>query len=73
LPIESFCPFGANVKTNVLFARKLRPKEKQNKDAKVCLIKVESVGYDASGRQTQGSDLPQALARARAFLKNYGW
>jgi type I restriction enzyme M protein len=73
LPVETFSPFGANVKTSILFARKWRSGETPNESAKVCLQKIEAVGYDASGRLTNKSDIPEAISTACAFLKNNGW
>jgi len=73
LPVETFSPFGANVKTSILFARKWRSGETPEEHAKVCLLKIEAVGYDASGRLTKKSDIPEAISTACAFLKNNGW
>lgn len=73
LPVETFSPFGANVKTSILFARKWRSGETPNESAKVCLQKIEAVGYDASGRLTNKSDIPEAISTACEFLKNNGW
>jgi len=73
LPVETFSPFGANVKTSILFARKWRSGETPDELAKVCLLKIEDVGYDASGRLTKKSDIPEAISTACAFLKNNGW
>ena len=73
LPVETFSPFGANVKTSILFARKWRSGETPDESAKVCLLKIEDVGYDASGRLTKKSDIPEAISTACAFLKNNGW
>jgi type I restriction enzyme M protein len=73
LPVETFSPFGANVKTSILFARKWRSGETPDERAKVCLLKIEAVGYDASGRLTKKSDIAEAISTACAFLKNNGW
>ena len=73
LPVETFSPFGANVKTSILFARKWRSGETPDECAKVCLLKIEAVGYDAAGRLTKKSDIPEAVSTAREFLKKHGW
>ncbi len=73
LPVETFSPFGANVKTSILFARKWRSGENPDESAKVCLLKIEAVGYDAAGRLTRKSDIPEAVSTARDFLKRNGW
>lgn len=73
LPIETFSPYGANVKTSILFARKWRSGEIPDESAKVCLLKLESVGYDASGRITGDSDITEAVEALSQFFKKEGW
>lgn len=73
LPIETFAPFGANVKTSVLFARKLRNGEERANNACVCMIKAESVGYDASGRDTSDADLKEVAQVAKKFIGKEDW
>jgi type I restriction enzyme M protein len=73
LPIETFSPYGANVKTCVLFARKRRVEEKQEPDFPVALVRVDSVGYDASGRTADSSELDEAAEAVEAFLGREGW
>ena len=73
LPVETFCPFGANVKTNIVFARKWRSGEVADETSRVCLVKIECVGYDAAGRLTDNSDIPEAVTKVGAFLKENGW
>lgn len=73
LPVETFSPFGANVKTSILLGRKWRSGEAPHENAKVCLMKLETVGYDAAGRLTHKSDIPEAVSTACAFLKKHGW
>lgn len=73
LPIESFSPFGANVKTSILFARKWRSGEEKVDTERVCLIKLEAIGYDASGRLNEKTDVPQAISTLNAFLERHGW
>lgn len=73
LPVETFAPFGANIKTSVLFARKWKNGEKRIRDYKVYLAQVENVGYDATGRQQGGSDLPSATSGLEQFIRAEGW
>ena len=73
LPVETFCPFGANVKTNIVFARKWRSGEAGNEASQVCLVKIESVGYDAAGRLSDKSDIDEAVRKVCGFLKKNGW
>ena len=61
LPIETFSPFGANIKTSVLFCQKYRSAKRGSKDV-FCGV-LENIGYDASGRPVDGADyLPLAEA-----------
>jgi type I restriction enzyme M protein len=73
LPVETFSPFGANVKTGILFARKWRAGETPIDAYKVCLVKIESIGYDAAGRTKKHSDIQEAISTIRTFLSKYGW
>lgn len=73
LPIETFCPYGANVKTGVLFARKWRAGETVSNSYKVCMLKVEAVGYDPSGRPKPSDDLSEAATTVEQFLNTEGW
>jgi len=73
LPVETFSPFGANVKTNILLARKLRTGEVSRQDLRICMIQASNVGYDATGREIEGSDLPAVTETAREFLQREGW
>ena len=60
LPIETFSPFGANIKTCILFARKWKSGEKRAKDYNVSLTKIDNVGYNPTGRQQAGSEIVAA-------------
>jgi len=48
LPIETFAPFGATVKTSLVFFRKLKKGEKATSN--VFLAECESLGYEATGK-----------------------
>ena len=73
LPVETFCPFGANVKTGILFARKWKPGEVVSVPHKVCMLKIDAVGYDPSGRTKIENDLNEATATLEQFLNTEGW
>ena len=72
LPVETFSPFGANIKTSILFARKWKSGEKRATDYNVHLVRVDNVGYDASGRPRVDSELPAVAARVEQFLARRG-
>jgi type I restriction enzyme M protein len=71
--VETFSPFGANIKTSILFVRKWRQGEPRGSDYTVFLARVDNVGYDASGRQQENSDLDATADELRTFLNNEGW
>ncbi|MFH1466620.1 MAG: N-6 DNA methylase [Pseudomonadota bacterium] len=73
LPVETFSPFGANVNTSVVFARRLLPGERQAHPAEVFLGRVDSVGYDASGKATEANELPAMTKALIAFFAEEGW
>ncbi|MCP4108242.1 MAG: SAM-dependent DNA methyltransferase [Desulfobacteraceae bacterium] len=73
LPNEAFAPFGANVRSGLLFARKLKPAEKVSSKAKICMIRIDNLGYDASGREIAGSEIIEAARTAKQFIKKEGW
>jgi type I restriction enzyme M protein len=73
LPIETFAPFGANIRTSVLFLRKWKSGERRSTDYNVQLTKVDNVGYDTTGRVQVNSDIEQAVKSIRDFLRKEGW
>lgn len=72
LPIETFAPFGANIKTSVVFLRRWREGEVPEPH-RVHLIRVDDIGYDASGRPRPMGELPACAASVRDFLDREGW
>ncbi len=63
LPIETFSPFGANIKTSILFCEKHRNAGAAKREV-FCGV-LENIGHDASGRVVDGADyepLAEALA-----------
>ena len=73
LPPETFCPFGANVRSGILFARKRRDDERIESEEKVNMIQVDNVGYDAAGRPKADGDIELAVHEAKRFLAAEGW
>ena len=72
LPLETFAPFGANIKTSVLVARKWRRGEGRA-DHPVFLARSENIGHDAAGRPLPGADLPAIADAFGAFVAAHGW
>lgn len=73
LPIETFSPFGANIKTSILFARKWMRGERRDVDYPVFMARVDSVGYDASGRPKADADLEDVVQGMLDFLAEEDW
>lgn len=73
LPIEAFSPFGANVKTSILFARKWKPGENRLNDYKIFLGRIDNLGYDASGKFLEEQDVDAIKNELLNFLKVNGW
>ncbi|NAW99670.1 HsdM family class I SAM-dependent methyltransferase [Vibrio sp. V23_P3S9T160] len=71
LPIETFSPFGASVKTSVLIATKTEPNSKSHNE-KVFMAVSENIGYDASGRERKGSDIQAIIHEFKKFKLNQG-
>lgn len=70
LPQHTFVPYGAGTKTSLVFFRKLRKNEKIDNNYEVYLCKLENIGYDATGRLIEGSEIEEAI---RDFHEKGGW
>lgn len=74
LPDTTFAPYGANVRSGILFGRKLLPGERvKQSEQNVCMIKLENIGYDASGRKRANADIKEVHKIAKDFLAEEGW
>ena len=71
LPNETFVPFGAAIKTCVVFAQKWSGEPA--KDYPVLMARSESTGYDASGRPRGENDLPELAKTIFEFFEGQGW
>jgi type I restriction enzyme M protein len=68
VPLETFLPYGSNVKTSLLFLQK-KDLHGELKQEKVFMAIAENIGYDATGRATGKNDLPKILE----IYKNQEW
>ncbi|MBE9227990.1 SAM-dependent DNA methyltransferase [Phormidium sp. LEGE 05292] len=73
LPVETFSPFGANIKTSILIARKWRKIETKNQDYSIFLARIDNIGYDTSGRTKEISDFDEVAKEYEFFLAQEGW
>jgi type I restriction enzyme M protein len=77
LPQHTFTPFGAGVKTSVLFVQKkgenagLGPIfDGGDEDYPVYMARVDEIGYDATGRESGADEIDEVVAD---FHKQVGW
>ena len=73
LPIETFTPFGANIKTSILVLRKAKAGEKMPDKYNVFFADIASIGHDASGREIDCDDLGALAAEFTKFVAEEGW
>lgn len=73
LPIETFVPYGASIKTSILILRKWEAGEKHTKNYPLFLARIDNVGYDATGRKKIASDLAEAGQEFENFISKNGW
>lgn len=73
LPIETFVPFGANIKTCILVLRKWEPGEEREESYPVFLGRVDNVGYDATGKARLKCDLDKVAEKLESFVHSEGW
>ncbi len=73
LPVETFSPFGANIKTSILFVRKWRYNEKKDDNYPIFLARIDNVGYDASGRTKNNSEFDIVAEKCKYFFTEEGW
>lgn len=72
LPSEAFMPFGAGAKASLLFLEKKDPTDPYQVQGPVFMALATNMGYDATGRKTNGNDFDPILTAYRKFEeKNY--
>ena len=69
LPIETFSPYGAAVKTSLCFFRKYHQDEKSTV-VQAFLAELDNVGYDAKGKVIKGTEVDEVASQ---FHKQVGW
>jgi type I restriction enzyme M protein len=74
LPACTFSPFGANVRTSVLFAIKRGPDQSGAEIDSVLVAGADCIGYDSSGKTLPaGNELPEiSILVRRAFAARTG-
>jgi len=70
LPPVAFTHFGAGVKASVIFVRKRADDEVPSDDEAIFMAAPEEIGYDATGRENNRSQLPEVVRQFKEFQKN---
>ena len=70
LPIETFSPYGASIKTSILFARKWKSGEKRRNDYSVYLGRVDHLGH-LTGRDFREKE--KIAVGLKEFISKEGW
>jgi type I restriction enzyme M protein len=73
LPIETFMPFGASIKTSLVFVRKWLRGESRDDKYQTFLGRIDNVGYDASGRARENAEFDSVAKALKDFLEQEGW
>lgn len=69
LPLEAFAPFGTQTKTSILILEKPSDGEMITNDYPVFMGNVDDLGYDATGRPTDSTDIEQIIKAWEEFEK----
>jgi type I restriction enzyme M protein len=70
LPQAAFMHFGAGVKASVIFVRKRGKNETPSDDEAIFMAAPEEIGYDATGRENDRSQLPEVAQKWKAFRED---
>ena len=68
LPSETFAPFGTTTKTSLCFFQKLRTFDDKNLNYTIAFYQLENIGYDATGRETSGSEVADCIKHMKQSL-----
>ncbi|GFI48406.1 putative type I restriction enzymeP M protein [Lachnospiraceae bacterium] len=69
LPLSTFTPFGANIKTGILIATK----NKAAGDYTIFTGVIEDIGFDRKGNDTKSPDWPDIAVEFKKFISKEGW
>jgi type I restriction enzyme M protein len=70
LPQAAFAHFGAGVKASIIFVRKRGLDETLNDEEAVFMAAPEEIGYDATGRTNDRSQLPEIVKQYEEFCRD---
>ena len=69
LPLSTFTPFGANIKTSILIATKKKAVAPYNIFTGV----IEDIGFDSKGNDTSNPDWQAVAEEFQIFINREGW
>ncbi|MBP3666683.1 MAG: SAM-dependent DNA methyltransferase [Clostridia bacterium] len=69
LPLSTFTPFGANIKTSILIATKTKTVE----NYKIFTGVIEDIGFDSKGNDTKNPDWFEVAEEFKSFIDKEGW
>lgn len=69
LPLSTFTPFGANIKTSILIATK----KKVDMNYDIFTAVIEDIGFDSKGNDTKHPDWQEVATEFRTFIEKEGW
>ncbi|NDO20446.1 SAM-dependent DNA methyltransferase [Lachnospiraceae bacterium MD329] len=69
LPLLTFSPFGANIKTSILFGTKGKVEQPYNVFAGI----IENIGFNSKGDNMDGADWMDVAAKFKSFIEKEGW
>lgn len=61
LPSETFAPYGTTTKTSLCFFQKFRNSEDSQVDNSIAFYRIDNIGYDATGRPRDGSEVNHCI------------
>ncbi|MDR1218264.1 MAG: SAM-dependent methyltransferase, partial [Treponema sp.] len=70
LPQAAFAHFGAGVKASIIFVRKRGLDETPSDDEPIFMAAPEEIGYDATGRTNDRSQLPEVVEQYERFQED---
>ncbi|TDE45581.1 SAM-dependent DNA methyltransferase [Flavobacterium rhamnosiphilum] len=68
LPLETFSPYGANIKTVILFGVKENKSNKGISNKEILIGNISSVGYDFKGQDTGDSDINDLIKPLKILI-----
>jgi len=70
LPMATFSHFGAGVRASIIFVRKRSLDETPSDDEAVFMSAPEEIGFDATGRTNDRSQLPEVIYQFKKFQRD---